>query len=142
MSPEPPEIGCEDFPRTWFYPKWRLVCWCPRGVLNEALIDKFIKCLEIEERNQDAPFDRYVDLSGLTKIRIGVVYIVQAARRRAAVKQPAKYAFFADKRLSFSVAQMYETLMSKAMIEVRTFRERAPAAEWLEVPMEILEPPF
>ncbi len=142
MNQEPPEIVCENFPRTWFYPKWRLVCWRPQGLLNEALIDQFIEYLEMEERFQDAPFDRYIDLSDVTHIRIGVVYIVQAARRRSVVKQPVKSAIFANELLRFSIAQMYEMLMGKAMIEVQTFRERAPAAEWLEVPLQVLEPSF
>jgi hypothetical protein len=37
---------------------------------------------------------------------------------------------------------MYERLMADAiMIQVRAFGDRKAAAEWLEVPPKILEPP-
>ena len=39
------------------------------------------------------------------------------------------------------IAQMYEMIMEKAMIEVRAFQKRAAAAEWLGVPIKVLEPP-
>jgi hypothetical protein len=56
----------KGFPRTWYHPRWRLLTWYPRGVLNEAFADQVIEFIEMEERVQEAPFDRYADLSGLT----------------------------------------------------------------------------
>jgi hypothetical protein len=141
MSEKPPEFILKAFPRTWYYPKWKLLGWYPRGVLNEAFADQVIEFMEMEERIQDAPFDRYADLSGLTHIRSRTNHIFQTARRRRQAKQPVKSAFFADKPITFSIAHMYEMLMHEAMIEVRAFRGRAAAAEWLEVPMKILQPP-
>jgi len=95
----------------------------------------------MEERIQEAPFDRYLDLSGLTHIRIGIDHIILTARRRRNVKQPVKTALFSDKPMSFSVAHSYELLMYHAMIEVRAFNKRAAAAEWLEIPIKALERP-
>jgi hypothetical protein len=43
--------------------------------------------------------------------------------------------------MTFGVAHSYELLMSDAMIEVRAFKERAVAAQWLEVPLKTLECP-
>ena len=40
-----------------------------------------------------------------------------------------------------SVAHSYELLMYDAMIEVRAFKERVAAAQWLEVPLRTLECP-
>ena len=141
MSEKPPEFIRKAFPRTWYYPKWKLLGWYPCGVLNTALADQVIEFIEMEEHIQDAPFDRYTDLSKLTHIRMEVNHIFQTARRRRQAKQPAKSAFFADQPISFSIAHMYEMLMHEAMIEVRAFRGRAAAAEWLEVPIKILQPP-
>ena len=132
----PPEFIRKAFPRTWFHPKWYLLTWYPRGVLNEAFADQVIEFVEMEERIQEAPFDRYVDLSGLTHIRIGIDHIIHMARRRRTVKQPVKTALFADNPMSFGVAHSYELLMSDAMIEVRAFKERTAVAQWLEVPAE------
>ncbi len=139
-SEKPPEFIRKAFPRTWYYPDWRLVCWHPRGVLNDAFADQVVEFIEMEERIQEAPFDRYTDLSGLTDIRLKVNHFFEIGRRRRRVQQPVKSAFFADKPASFFIAQMYEMLMDKAMIEVRAFRERETVAEWLEVPLKILQP--
>jgi hypothetical protein len=95
----------------------------------------------MEERIQEALFDRYADLSGLTYIRIGLDHVFHTARRRRKVRQPVKSALFADNRLSFSVAHSYELLMCDAMIEVRAFKERTAAARWLEVPLKTLQCP-
>jgi hypothetical protein len=137
----PPEFIRKDFPRTWYHAKSRLLAWYPRGVLNEAFADQVVKFIEMEERIQEAPFDRYLDLSGLTHIRIGIDHIIHTARRRRKVKQPAKSALFADDPMIFSVAHSYELLMYHAMIEVRAFNECAAAAQWLEVPLKTLECP-
>ena len=136
-----PEFIRKAFPRTWYHPRWHLLTWFPRGVLNEAFADQVIEFIEMEERIQEAPFDRYADLSGLTHIRIGIDHIIHTARRRRKVKQPAKSVLFADNPMIFSVAHSYELLMSHAMIEVRAFNEHTAAAHWLEVPLKTLECP-
>ena len=137
----PPEFIRKAFPRTWFHPRWHLLTWYPRGVLNGAFADQVIEFIEMEESIQEAPFDRYADLSGLTHIRIGIDHLIHTARRRRKVKQPAKSALFADNSMTFGVAHSYELLMSDAMIEVRAFKERRAAAHWLEVPLKTLECP-
>ena len=83
MSEKPPEFIRKAFPRTWYYPKWKLLGWYPCGVLNPAFADQVIEFIEMEERIQDAPFDRYADLSGLTHIRSRTNHIFQTARRPA-----------------------------------------------------------
>jgi hypothetical protein len=137
-----PEFIRKAFPRTWFHPRWHLLTWYPRGVLNEAFADQVIEFIEMEESIQEAPFDRYADLSGLTHIRIGIDHVIHTARRRRRVKQPAKSALFADNPMTFGVAHSYELLMSDAMIEVRAFKQRETAAQWLEVPVKTLECPL
>ena len=137
----PPEVIRKAFPRTWYHPRWRLLTWYPLGVLNEAFADQVIEFIEMEERIQEAPFDRYADLSGLSHIRIGIDHIIHTGRRRRNVKQPVKSALFADNPLVFGVAQSYELLMYDAMIEVRAFKERVAAAAWLEVPLGTLKCP-
>jgi hypothetical protein len=137
----PPEFIRKAFPRTWFHPRWHLLTWYPRGVLNGAFADQVIEFIEMEESIQEAPFDRYADLSGLTHIRIGIDHLIHTARRRRKVKQPAKSALFADNSMTFGVAHSYELLMCDAMIEVRAFKERRAVAHWLEVPLKTLECP-
>ena len=110
-------------------------------MLDEAFADQIIEFIEMEERIQEAPFDRYADLSGVSHIRIGIDHLIHTARRRRRVKQPVKSALFADNPDIFSVAHSYELLMYHAMIEVRAFKERAAAAAWLEVSVSTLKYP-
>ena len=138
----PPGFIRKAFPRARYHPRWRLLTWYPLGVLNEAFADQVIEFIQMEERIQEAPFDRYADLSGLTHIRIGIDRIIHTARRRRKVKQLVKSALFADNPLGFSVAHSYELLMCDAMIEVRAFKEPVAAAAWLEVPLRTLECPW
>jgi hypothetical protein len=141
LNEKPPEFSRKGFPRTWYYPKWKLLVWFPRGVLNEAFADQVFAFIEIEERIQDAPFDRYCDLSGLTDVRVRLEHIFQSARRRRKAKQPVRTALFADRPNIFEVALIYEHQMDGAMIEVRAFQARAAAAQFLEVPETALESP-
>ena len=68
----PPQCIRKAFLRTWYHWNGRLLTWYPCGVLNEAFADQVNAFIEMEERIQEAPFDRYVDLSGLSQIRIGI----------------------------------------------------------------------
>src|SRR5437016_13536311 len=104
MTKPPPGFVRKAFPRTWFHPRWHLLTWYPLGVLNETLADQVIEFIEMEERIQEAPFDRYADLSGLTHIRIGIDHIIHTALRRRKEKQPAKSAFIPDNPMTFGVA--------------------------------------
>lgn len=141
MRDEPPDFIRKAFPGTWYHPKWKLLCWHPRGVFNEAFADQVINFIEMEERVQDAPFNRYADFSGLTEIRIRFDHVLQVARRRQKVWQPVKTAIYADKPISLSIAQTYAHLMAGGIIEVRAFSARSAVTEFLEVPIRALKPP-
>src|ERR1700724_3599785 len=62
------------------------------------------------------------------------------APRRLQRSRSVRAAFFSDKAVGFGVAWLYETLMENSHLEARAFRDRATAAEWLAVPVEILNP--
>ena len=71
-------------------------------------------------------------------MKIGHVF--QIAQHRREAEGPVKSAFFAGSIVGFGMARLYEELMKDATIQVRAFHERAAAAEWLGVPVEILQP--
>jgi hypothetical protein len=142
VSEEIIESVLKDLPGALYYPKFHLMTWHPMGIFDAALADKIREFIEWEEHVQDVPFDRYTDLSGVTKVRISLQRLSEAACRRRRVSQPVNSAIFADKKHSFVIAQIYESLMEEAVaITVRAFRERGLAAQWLGVPVAILRPP-
>ena len=141
MNAQSVEYVLKNFPGTRYYPEFRLTTWHPQGTFDTALANKVIAFIEWEEYIQEAPFDRYTDLSGIVEIRIGIGSIIEMARRRRFVREPVKSALFGQDRARLEVAQSYERLMQDAtMIQVRSFSDRQAAAEWLEVPETILEP--
>ncbi len=140
MDEEPLATLLKAFPHTRYYPEWRLFTWHPRGLFDDALADKIIGAVGSEERVEQVPFHRYTDFSGLTHIRLKVGHVFDVAKLRRVVAEPVKSAFFSDTTVGLGIARMYEALMEEAMIQVRSFRERAAAAEWLGVPLEILQP--
>jgi hypothetical protein len=141
MSEESLEYILKGFPGTRYFPKFKLTTWHPKGVLDQPLADKLVAFIEWEEYIQAAPFDRYADLSGLTEIRVSLDHVLDTAQRRRFVPEPVKTALFAEKPNSLELAQTYERLMEGAVITVRAFSDRQTAAEWLEVPPSILQPP-
>jgi hypothetical protein len=113
--------------------------WHPIGIFDAALADKVRQFIEWEEHVQDAKFDRYTDLSGVTQVRISLQRLSEIARRRRRILQRVSSAIFSDKKSSFIIAQTYESLMEEAVaITVRAFRDRNLAAQWLGVPATIL----
>ena len=142
MSEESIEFILKDFPGTRYFPKFKLTTWHPKGVFDEPFADRLIAFIEWEEYIQEAPWDRYADLSGLTEIRISLDHVMEKARRRRFVREPVKSALFADKPDGLELVHLYERLMEGAtMITVLSFDTRKAAAEWLEVPPSILMPP-
>jgi hypothetical protein len=140
MNEEPLATLLKIFPHTRYYPEWRLFTWHPRGLFDDALADKIIGAVGSEEHVEQVPFHRYTDFSGLTHIRLKVGHVFQIAKQRRGAPEQVKSAFFSDTTVGLGIARMYEALMEGATIQVRAFRERAAAAEWLGVPLEILQP--
>jgi hypothetical protein len=140
MSDEPLAALLKALPYTRYYSEWRLLTWHPRGLFDDALADKIIGAVGSEERVEVEPFHRYTDFSGLTHIRLKVGHVFDVAKLRRTVSEPVKSAFFSDTTVGLGIARMYEALMEEATIQVRAFRERGAAAEWLGVPLEILQP--
>jgi hypothetical protein len=141
MTEESIEFILKGFSGTRYFPKFKLTTWHPKGVFDERFADKLIAFIEWEEYIQEAPWDRYADLSGLTQIRISLDHVVDTARRRRFVPEPVKSALFADRPDGLELAKTYERLMEGAVITVRSFHDREAAAKWLEVPPSILMPP-
>ncbi|QIF05332.1 hypothetical protein [Roseimicrobium sp. ORNL1] len=130
------------FPYARYHADHRLVTWFPEGALTDERADQIVDFLEMAEQVEGQSFDRYTDMTGHTRIQIGLDHVVRIARRRLRYPgPPVKSAFFATRTISLSIARMYAELMEGSRIQVCTFRERAAAANWLSVPEAILQPP-
>ena len=142
MSEEAPPAILMAFPHTQYHPEARLVTWHPRGVFDDALADRIVEFIDSEEHIADAPFHRSTDFNGLTEIHLKFGHAFQIAEHRHAgyAGEPVKSAFVSDWVIGLGIARMYAALMEGSPIEVRAFRSRDAAAEWLGVREEILHP--
>ncbi|HEY2343237.1 MAG TPA: hypothetical protein VGH90_09425 [Chthoniobacteraceae bacterium] len=131
------------FPYANYHAEWHLVTWHPSGLLDDAQADRVVEFLESQEKIGGAHFHRYTDMTGYTRIQIGLDHIVRLARRRKRryLGAPVKSAFYAARLVSLNIAHMYQELMEGGRIQVCTFAVRAAAASWLGVPIETLSPP-
>ncbi|RBP35364.1 hypothetical protein DES53_12231 [Roseimicrobium gellanilyticum] len=133
----------QRFPYARYHSDHRLVTWFPEGALTDERADQIVHFLELAEMEEGQSFDRYTDMTGHTRIQISLDHVVRIARRRLRYPgPPVKSAFYATRTISLSVARMYAELMEGSRIQVRTFRERAAAADWLSVPVAILNAPI
>ena len=124
------------------YPAHDLVAWQPQGVLDDHLLDEIGEWLcAIEETSP--PSKRFVDLSRLTMVAVRTSHVFKFARKRAeqvaSRVTPVKSALFSQDWVGFGIARLYESLMKETPIDARAFLDRAKAAVWLGVPVEILK---
>jgi len=116
--------------------------WHPRGVLDDRLLDEIAYFTHTLDHIVEAPFDRFIDLSGLAEIHLKVEHVFEIAEERKtshAGLAKVKSAVYSDKIIGFGVARMYETLMEGSSIDVLAFRVRSAAAAWLGVPIKLLD---
>ena len=128
------------FPNSRYHPEAQLLTLHPRGTFDDTLADEIMTMLEAAETVEDVSFHRYTDLSKLTDIRLKIGHVFEIAAHRRAAGKPVRSAFFADTTVGFGIARLYEELMQGAAIHVRAFRDRDAAAEWLGVPVQLLQP--
>jgi hypothetical protein len=130
----------KQFPDVRFEPEARIFVWHPRGVLDDVLADAVIGLVESEAFLEAGALLCYTEFDALTEIRLQLGHIFKIAEIRHGAPAPVMSAFVAGSIIGFGIARMYEELMKDAAVRVRAFRERAAAAAWLGVPVELLEP--
>jgi hypothetical protein len=119
----------------------RLFVWRPRGVLGEAAINKVLSALEDLETKLQEPFDRFSDTLGADVIELNFNYVIQFSlhRRLSYTGRPrVKSAILASDSTMIHYAKLHAVLTQGSPINVRIFKDRKEAAQWLSVPIELL----
>src|SRR5580765_3858257 len=119
----------------------RLLVYRPRGVINEEAIKKVISVLEDLEARLQKPFNRFSDTLGADEVELNFKYVIQVSlcRRLAyAGHPPVKSAILARDSTMIHYARLHALLTQGSPINVRVFKDRQKAAEWLNVPIERL----
>jgi hypothetical protein len=113
----------------------------PRGVLNKAAINKIISLIGELEFTLKKPFNRFLDTVAADAVDLNMEYIrrVSLYRRRFYGNRPAiKTAILATDSTMADYGRLHASLTEGSPINVRVFQDRKEAAEWLNVPPELL----
>jgi hypothetical protein len=126
-----------------FHQDIRLLIYRPKGVIDEAEINRVIGVIEGIEAASQEPFNRFSDTSEAYEVELNFRYVIQASlHRRLAHKGrvPVKSAILATDSTVIHYARLLVLLTEGSSIKVRVFQDREGAAQWLGVPLELLAP--
>jgi hypothetical protein len=125
-----------------FHDDIRLLIYRPRGVIDEAAVKRVVDVLEDLEARLEKPFNRFSDTLAADEVELNFKYVVQVSlcRRLAYAGHPSvKSAILARDSTMIHYARLHALLTQGSPINVRVFKDRQEAADWLGVPIERLE---
>jgi hypothetical protein len=128
-------------PDVEFHEDIRLLIYRPRGVVDEAAVKRIVSVLEELEEKLQRPFNRFSDTLVADEVELNFKYVIQVSlcRRLAyAGHPPVKSAILARDSTIIHYARLHALLTQGSPINVRVFKDRKEAADWLNVSVERL----
>ena len=124
-----------------FHEDIRLLIYRPKGLINEAEINRVIGVIEGIEAASQQPFNRFSDTSETHEVELNFQYFIQASLHRRlahAGRVPVKSAILATDSTIVHYARLLILLTQGSSIKVQVFQDCEQAAQWLGVPVELL----
>ena len=124
-----------------FHEDIRLLIYRPRGLLNETTIDRIVSIIGDLEAKLQKPFNRFFDTLGHDEVELNFRYVIQISLHRVLSymdRPPVKSAILATDSTMIHYARLHALLTQGSPINVRVFKDRQEAADWLKVPIEVL----
>jgi len=128
-------------PDIQFHKDIRLLVYRPRGLLNEATVNKIIRVIGELEAKLKEPFNRFSDTLGHDEVELNFKYVIQVSLFRRLSYQgrsPIKSAILATDSTIIHYGRLHALLTQGSPIKVRIFQDRQEAAQWLNAPIERL----
>jgi len=128
-------------PELEFHEDIHLLIYRPRGLVNEAALNKTLSALEDLETRLEEPFDRFSDTLAADEIELNFEYVIQFSLHRRLVyagHPPVKSAILARDSTMIHYGKVHALLTQGSPIKVRVFHDRKDVAQWLGVPIERL----
>src|SRR5207247_11030095 len=110
----------------------RLLIYRPRGVIDEAAVQKVVDVLEDLEAKLQKPFNRFSDTLAADEVELNFKYVIQVSlcRRLAyAGHPPVKSAILATDSTMIHYARLHPLLTQGSSLNVRIFKDRPEAAK-------------
>ena len=133
----------ESPPGVRFRDDLQLFVWRPRGLLDEAAVNRVLVDLLRRETAAAKPFNRFSDLSLVESFHLTFKYVFHVAlhRRLSYVgRERIKSAFYVTNREAAHLIKIHALLTDLSPLEVEMFETREAAAKWLCVPIGSLLP--
>lgn len=131
----------ETAPDVLFHEDLHLFVWRPRGILDEAAVNKVLVKLLRRETMAALPFNRFCDLSAVESFHLTFKYVFHIALYRRlsyAGREPIKSAFYVTHPEAAHLVKIHALMTDYSSLEVEMFEDRQVAAKWLGVPVETL----
>jgi len=124
-----------------FNEELRLFVWKPRGILDEAVVNKVLVDLVRYECRATQPFNRFSDLSEVQDFHLTFKYVFHVALHRRlayAGREPVKSVFYVTHPEAAQLVKLHAIITDRSPLKVEMFEDRAAAARSLGVPIESL----
>jgi hypothetical protein len=126
-----------------FYKDIGLLVHRPHGSLNKAAVSRIVAIVGELEYSLQEPFNRFFDTVETDEVDLNFEYMIRISLYRRCVyasRPPIKSAILATDSTVTHYARLHAVLTQDSPINVRVFQDRKEAAQWLGVPLELLEP--
>jgi hypothetical protein len=130
-------------PDVEFHEDVRLLVYRPRGLMNEASVNKIVNIIGDLEARLNEPFNRFFDTLGHDEVELNFRYVIQISLHRVlsySDRPPVKSAILANDSTIVHYCQLHAIITQDSPITVRIFQQREDAAKWLGVPLQRLAP--
>ncbi len=124
-----------------FHEDIRLLVYRPRGLLNEAAVNKIITVIGELEATLKEPFNRFSDTVAADAVDLNFEHIIRVSLYRRLFygnRPPIKSAILATDATLIHYGKVHALLTQGSPINVRVFQDRQEDAQWLNVPIERL----
>ena len=134
----------ESPPDVRFHEDLHLIVWRPRGLLDEAAVNRVLVDLQRREAAAATPFNRFSDLSLVESFHLTFKYVFHVALYRRlsyARREPVKSAFYVTHPQAAHIVKIHALMTDHSPLNVEIFEEREAAGKWLGVSVESLTMP-
>jgi hypothetical protein len=130
-------------PDVQFHEDARLLIYRPRGLLNEAMVNKILRIVGELESSLKEPFNRFLDSMDADQVELNFRYVIHVSLYRRlsyAGRQQVKSAILATQEAMIHYGKLHAIITQGSLIKVRIFQDREEAAKWLGAPVDLLLP--
>jgi hypothetical protein len=119
-----------------------LMTWRPRGIIDEAAVDRIVAFIDFHEIGSDLTFNRFTDTlsADMVDLNFQFIFRVSLYRRLAYKGPPVKSAILVNSSQIAQYWKLHAMLTQGSPLNVRIFTDREGPATWLGVPVARLSP--